>query len=339
MSGSVRANAHADGSGTSIGVTITPAVGDLFVVWASCLSFGGGASWTCTDNNGGTYTQVDVASCADASFGTVHLVCFVRDQALPNTTSTTVTIADSGGFSGILAAVDAIAGSLNYGTAAIRSYGHQNSQTSGATPTVVMNNSALSRNMTIGMVGSSKSTTGAVFTPPSGYSEDCDFERNLGMETNAIEVASRATGSTSNTLTWGSSSTWNFGAIAVEVDVGLPEIEAIGLFTFDAMTVDATGAVENRGVVDFTFDDMTVQASSVAPCEAVCEFTFDDMTCSASGGAPPCEAICSFTFDDMTCSSYVAKIPPFPLHGRTLRGTQSIKLVETNEVSFTYRKG
>src|SRR5678815_6126797 len=79
-------------------VAITPAVGDLLVVY--CLvSTNTNNSPTCSDNNGGTYTLVDVANVVIATLDH-RLSVFVRNSLMVNTTSTTITVATGSNTSG-----------------------------------------------------------------------------------------------------------------------------------------------------------------------------------------------------------------------------------------------
>ena len=109
--------------------TLTPQVGDLFVMIV--VSTGNtNDTPTCSDGNtGGTYTLVGVLPWdASGNRGSI----FVRDNLLANTTSTTVT-AVVGTATASFTALIAISGMTLAGSDAVRQYGEQENQAAAST--------------------------------------------------------------------------------------------------------------------------------------------------------------------------------------------------------------
>lgn len=208
--------AGAENTGVNPSVTLTPTVGDLFVVF--CETQGNtNTSPTCTDDNGGTYTLIGTAT---ANTNGV-LSAFVRNAAVPNTTSTTVTIS-IGANSAAQAVVVAVSGMSRAGASAIRSFGKQDSASSGTTPAPSLSISALATNVTLGAVGQYGSAAPFV-TEPTGWIEQQDVSEpplTFGSAT-GLEIVSRDSGFTGTTITWGSTVGQIFASFVVELDGSL----------------------------------------------------------------------------------------------------------------------
>lgn len=188
---------------------ITPVVGDLFVVYAF-VSTNTNDAPTCTDSNtGGTYHLVDVANVSISAVDH-RLSVFIRDNFLPNTTSTTVTVATGSNTSGAVHVL-AFSGMFRSGEAALRSKGLQNNQAAG-TAAPALNQNALTANVTIAAQGSADTTT----TPPTDWTERQDT--NFATPTIALETATRDSGHTGTTITFGAASSTTFASHALELD-------------------------------------------------------------------------------------------------------------------------
>lgn len=188
--------------------TITPAVGDLFVVFCAAATNTNDTP-TCTDDNSGAYTLIGVVQFGSAA-GRFSL--FVRNALLANTTSTTVTVATGSNASAEIV-VMAIAGMARTGSSAVRSSGSQANQAIG-TPAPALSLSALTGNVTLGAV--CNATNPATMTAPASWTERQDVGQgspNLGLET-----VSRDSGFTGTTVTWGSSSASTFASWILELD-------------------------------------------------------------------------------------------------------------------------
>lgn len=217
--------------GTSSGTgnrtaTITPAVGDLLIVYCF-VAANTNDTPTCSDSNGsGTYDRIDVMNASIASIN-YRLSVFIRTALMANTTSTVITVATGSNTSGCVVSV-AISGMSRVGADAVRSKGSQNNQAAG-TAAPVLNQSALTGNLTIVAHGSADTTT----TEPTGWTERQDTSQS--NDTVALEVATRNSGFTGTTITFGAASSTVFCSHALELD-------GSALLTGSAL-VDGVGAV------------------------------------------------------------------------------------------------
>lgn len=207
-------------SGTSDrSVAITPAVGDLLVA-AVFVSTNTNDTPTMSDNNasGGTWTRILVGNVVISTVNH-RLAFFVRDNLMANTTSTTVTAATGSNTSGVIHVV-AISGMNRAGLDAVRSQGQQNNMAAG-TPAPVLNQAALTGNVTIAGVGSADTTT----TPPTGWTERGDT--NFATPTVALQTSTRDSGFTGTTITFGAAQSTTFASYAVELDTTAPPVDLV----------------------------------------------------------------------------------------------------------------
>lgn len=212
MAAAVRISA-VGGSSTGTGdrtATITPAAGDLLVVYC-CVAANSNDTPTCSDNNGsGTYDRIDIMNFAIAAVN-YRMSVFVRTALMVNTTSTVVTVATGSNTSGAVHVL-AMTGVTRVGADAVRSKGSQNNQAAGtAAPT--LNQAALTGNGTLVAHGSADTTT----TPPTNWTEIQDT--NFSNDTVALETAFRASGFTGTAITFGAASSTQFCSHALELDV------------------------------------------------------------------------------------------------------------------------
>lgn len=207
--------ASAAGGGTSgtgdRTCTITPAVGDLFLVFVAVKANTNNTP-TCSDNNGGSYDLITGASLPFES-SLSRFAAFVRTSLLANTTSTVVTPATGSNASGEVV-VEAISGMTRTGLSAIRSSGTQSNQTAGGTPAPALNQAALTGNVTVGSVGNASNP--ANLTTPTNWTERQDVgQTNTPV---GVHVVTRNSGFTGTTVTWGSTSAGDFASIILELD-------------------------------------------------------------------------------------------------------------------------
>lgn len=188
--------------------TLVPAVGDLWIVYAY-VAANTNDTPTCSDNNGGTYTLIDVANCVTAAIN-YRLSVFVRDQLHTNTTSTVVTVATGSNTSGVVHIL-AYTGITWTGASAVRSKGLQSNQAAG-TAAPALNQAALTGNPTIVAQGSADTTT----TPPTNWTEAQDTSQI--NDAVALETAYRDSGFTGTTITFGAASSTTFCSHALELD-------------------------------------------------------------------------------------------------------------------------
>lgn len=114
---------------------------------------------------------------------------------------------------GFLAQVVFIRGLNRPGRGAVRSAAIGEIQTAGGTPNLTMPQAMLSDSSVI--VGLTNATNPATVTPPAGFTEILDT--GLVNPTSGFEVATRNSGQTGTTITWGSTSATADGVIAVEL--------------------------------------------------------------------------------------------------------------------------
>ena len=193
-------------SGTNPSGAITPVVNDLFLVF--CVANGNtNASPTCSDGNtGGTYSLLFTAlknSSADI------ISCFVRNNLVPNTTSTTVTVA-IGAHSATEVVVVAVSGSLVAGTAAIVQNGSQANQAGSTTPAPAFGAGSGAGNLLLSFVGNGTNPGGV--TTPAGWTRP----QNVGQTACGLDVAYASPASTT-TVTWGSTSASAFASGVIEL--------------------------------------------------------------------------------------------------------------------------
>jgi len=205
----------ASGGGTSgtgnRTAAITPAVGDLLVV-AYNASTNTNTSATVSDDQGGTYTQVNTALWdTSADIGAVY----VRDQLVSSAVLHTITTA-TGSNTATSIGIIAVSGMAKTGATAVRQSAKVENEASATTPAPTFASSALTGNMTIGAVFNGRNA--ATMTAPTSWTERLD----IGQPTpsTGVEVATRDSGFTGTTITWGSTYGGTLGgsAIILELD-------------------------------------------------------------------------------------------------------------------------
>lgn len=191
---------------------ITPlATGVLFVVAMTGIA-NTDAAPTCTDDQtGGTYY---FAGRGRFNGSADQLAVYVR-QALVSTTSThTVHPVFSGGVTASAIDVVAYAGMTLTGAAAVKQIAFQENGSAASTPSVTLAGAALTTNPTIAIIGSNRNGTGV--TVPASWtlrSDDGTGTPDVGTET-----ATRDSGFTGSSVTWGSTSANVFAACILELD-------------------------------------------------------------------------------------------------------------------------
>lgn len=193
-------------------VTATPAVNDLIVVvaGASGTSEANAATTSVTDNQtGGTYVKVADSLGAGAS---PRISIWIRTGLIGSATSTVFT-ASQGSSSGGGLAVLKVTGMTRVGFDAGRQYKGAFGA-GGTTPTVSFTAACLTGNAVIeGVVNGANPAT---LTPPASHTERVDT--GYATPTTGLEVASRDSGETGSTITWGGSSASAWRAAAVELN-------------------------------------------------------------------------------------------------------------------------
>jgi hypothetical protein len=195
-------------SGTKT-VTATPAVGDLIII----VTANSGSTTTTaapTDNNSsGTYTVVNTSVKA-TSADTMQV--WVRNALIASASSTVFTQAPGTTTGGGLVVLKIPNASVAGSSAIIRS-AIQSNQATSTTPAPVLGATPSSDSAIVTAVFNASNT--ASVTVRSGYTSRADLGYNT--PTSGLIVATRDSGETSATITWGGTSGSAFGSIAVEV--------------------------------------------------------------------------------------------------------------------------
>lgn len=214
------------GTSDRSGGAITPVANDLFIVVGNFAANTNTAP-TCTDGNGGTYTLIFAVTYN----GGADMCCaFVRNQPLPNTTNTTVTVATGSNTAGEILTL-AFSGALRYGAAAIRQWATETGAAT-ATPAPAFALAALTNNCTIAGCGNG-TTTGSVLVPNAGWTERHDAAQ--ASPTTGHEVATRDSGFTGTTVTAGGTSASAYAAYVIELD-DRAQLAGLGLTMLGAGT-------------------------------------------------------------------------------------------------------
>lgn len=197
-------------SGTDPSVAITPANGDLLFVF--CTANGNtNAAPTCSDGNtGGTYSLLFTAL---KNSSTDIISCFVRNAVVPNTTSTTVTVA-IGAHTATEIVVVAVSGATAAGTAAVVQTATQANQAAATTPAPVFAATTALQNLCLGIIGNGTNPAGT--TTPSGWTR----QQNVGQTACGLSVHTRDSGFNGTTVTFGGTSASAFASGVVEVQLG-----------------------------------------------------------------------------------------------------------------------
>lgn len=190
--------------------SFTPAANDLLVAFV--VASGTVATGTMTSSVGGqTFTKI-TSFVYNGSLNTIY--AFVGDQ-LVTAVSQTVTFDCTGDTAtGAVVSVLRVSGMSRTGLSAILQSAGQSNQAGGGTPAPAFGASALTGNLTAGVVGNGANPAG--LTPPTSWTEANDTgypSPNIGSE-----YVYRDSGFTGTTITWGSASGSEFGSLILELD-------------------------------------------------------------------------------------------------------------------------
>jgi hypothetical protein len=211
MAATYRTSAAGGGTSgtTNRTVTITPAVGDYLVLFAT---ISGSTNWSpsVTDSNASAAGWSLVGVCRWNSSADL-MACWVRKALMANTTSTVITC-NSGSNTAAELVVLAYSGMTRVGINGIRQWAGQENQASGGTPTPVLNASALTGNPTLWAVASGDTTT----SPNASWTERQDVSQST--PTTALEVATRDSGFTGTSVAAAATQSTVFASMIVELD-------------------------------------------------------------------------------------------------------------------------
>jgi hypothetical protein len=228
-------------------ITITPAVGDLLVIFGKWSGVANIAA-TCTDDNGGAYHLILTAlnnSSADM------MAIWVRTALMVNTTSTVISPIVGSNTAGEIVCVH-VAGMTRTGAGAIRQSGKQENQTTGV-PTPALPANALTANLTIMAAGS---TTTAGCVPNGSWAERQDV--NQASPTTAIEVSTRDSGFTGTSAAYVSIASSVWSSAILEFDGSVFDAALASNGSADSVRIPATALPHPQ----FTFANHAFQSAA-----------------------------------------------------------------------------
>lgn len=209
------------------GISITPEVGDLLVVY--CFVSGNtNDTPTCSDDQSGSYDLIDVANVSISGVD-YRLSVFVRTTLASVATLTSI-ITATGSNTSRTVHVYAFRGMSRAGSGAVRSKGLQSNQSAG-TAAPALNQSALGDNITIVAVGSADTSS----TPPAGWTEHHDTSTTVPVI--SLATATRDTGFTGTAITFDEAQDTEFCSHALELDTSAPGVTV----TVPVVTLALTG--------------------------------------------------------------------------------------------------
>ncbi len=190
----VKVTATTSDATTYATTAFTPANNDLLVVFV--ISTATVEAGSVTDSLGGTYTKItSFTKNSGADTGYV----FVANQLATASSRTITFVTTPTAASGAVINVLAVSGMTLLGSAAVRGKGTVSNQAAGTPAVTLDGGAALTSNPVL--VFMANATTPAGVVEPTGF-----------------ESASKDTGFTSATVTWGGSSASAFGAVAIELN-------------------------------------------------------------------------------------------------------------------------
>lgn len=209
MAAYVQTNITFDTNAGNKSASITPAVGGLLVV--AFAEAGQAVTGSISDDRGGTYTTI-ISALRTAS--AAYLAVAIRNQLCASAVAHNVTMTAGGTNTGGGLAVFEFSGMQRVGVAAARqSAKHENIAALG-TPAPALGVAALTVNALLAVCVNLTSPAG--MTPPSGFTERQDV--GFSTPTTGLEAATADNGITASTITWGSTTGTQAGAIVVELD-------------------------------------------------------------------------------------------------------------------------
>jgi hypothetical protein len=196
--------------------SFTPGNGELLVVVVDAS--GTAATGTVTDSIGGTYTRIIGAQHSSADL----IAFFVRDALIGTGVSMTVTFDCTGdNATGCNIFVAGVSGMTRTGASAVRQSDNTDNTGAGTTPSITFPAAALTGNPTIVAIGNASNPAGC--TPPTSLTELADV--GYSTPTRGTEYASRDSGFTGTTITWGAASASAWGAVGIELDTSAAATE------------------------------------------------------------------------------------------------------------------
>jgi hypothetical protein len=199
--------------------SFTPTAGDLLVAFAVVSGQASGGTFTDSQSLGWDTLTTALKS----SSGDSLVFAVARNLAAASGTTVTFTPAGSPTSSGVAIAVLRVAGMTRTGSSAVRVVGAtrnigSESNVASGTPAPALPAAALTGNATVGAVANGANP--ATLDAPVGWTER--FDTGYNTPATGLEAASRNSGFTGTTVTWGSSSATPFASVIAELDASVP---------------------------------------------------------------------------------------------------------------------
>lgn len=212
---SAAAGGGTSGTGTRT-VSITPAANRLLVVFAS-VSANTQTTPVMTDNQGGTYTLVGQAYWSASAN---NMFAFVRNS-LASAAATTITLDTNTNTAAELEVVT-FAGMTKTGAAAVKQFTSHGNTTKVTVPVLTFSSSVATTDATIVAVASGDTNA----APPSGWTEREDA--NQSNPVTCLEIATRNSGFSGTTITYGGTQDTSYAEMAIELDgsSSVPPVDA-----------------------------------------------------------------------------------------------------------------
>ncbi len=214
----------------------TPTANDLLFAWVVVTGSrddSGAGLAKLTDSQGLGWVKVERCHKV-TSADTLYLFVACTLAAASSMTVTFDCTGDAG--TGAIIEVCSISSMTRTGIDAVRQTAKQENQSSG-TPASTFAASCLTGNVTAGCV--SNGANGALMTPPSGWTEQIDT--GFATPTTGLEYATRDSGFTGTTITWGNSSLSAFGDMIVEFDTSAASFTTPFVWKVGAVATAASG--------------------------------------------------------------------------------------------------
>jgi len=209
------ASSYASGS-------FTPVAGDLIIIICDVT---GSSGITATASANGI-TFINVGTWLQGTSANQGAILVANKLIGGSPSSMTVTINLSGGnATGADIGVLRVSGMSNTGARAVRQFANNDNLGNGTTPNIVFANACLTSNVVI--VGISNVLNPAAITPPTNFTERGDG--GYSTPTHGFEWATRDSGHTSKTVTWGAAAGTVHGEGGIELDTSAADIGAFGV--------------------------------------------------------------------------------------------------------------
>lgn len=242
-------------------ISISAQAGDLLVVCAATQSATGISASAMTDDQSGTW-QISSLPFGQFTGGSAvdYGIVYTRNQIVATTATINITINYTDTQDATALVCLAFTGFTRAGSSVKKQHAKTDNGTAGTTPAPAFAGSALTGNVTFGMIANASNPAG--MTTPTNWTERQDIGEVT--PTTGLEVVTRDSGFTGTTVTWGSTSATSFGAVIVELDTTAETSNFVASNTLAALTAVSDFTNASAFAASNTLDDMTATAVAEA---------------------------------------------------------------------------